>query len=162
MMGERILDPLRVESGEMETPGLGLLPAATTFEREKRTVRTGARVVAGAGPFALAAGHEISAYEIHMGSTIHGGQAMFELLGDGAGALDGCVDGTGAVMGSYLHGLFENAPLRHSLVRWLADRRGIDLPDGGDATIGRDAEYDRMAEALRSSLDLPALYGLLG
>jgi adenosylcobyric acid synthase len=160
MLGERILDPLRVESGEVEAAGLGLLPATTTFEREKRTVRVGARVVAASGPFARAAGEEISAYEIHMGTTIHGGQAAFELLGDGGGVLDGCVSDGGAVMGSYLHGLFENGSLRRALVRWLAERRGIDLPEG-DSRIGRDAEYDRLAAALRGSLDQRALYGLL-
>ncbi|MBB6734335.1 cobyric acid synthase [Cohnella zeiphila] len=39
MMGQRLLDPDGVESERPLTPGLGLLPLSTRFEREKRTVR---------------------------------------------------------------------------------------------------------------------------
>jgi len=59
MLGNRILDPEGVESGQVETAGLGLLPATTTFAAGKRTTRVAARVLAGDGPFAMARGEEI-------------------------------------------------------------------------------------------------------
>ena len=90
MMGETILDPEQVESSVVETAGLSLLPATTTFTADKRTVRVRATVLGSAGPFASACGQEISAYEIHMGTTVHGGEAAFQLS-------DGERDTTGPV-----------------------------------------------------------------
>lgn len=186
MMGERILDPLGVESAELETPGLGLLPATTTFEREKRTVRVQARILSGAHPFASAAGETISAYEIHMGRTEHSGSRVFELSEGGkegemergrettgpsltpsvprslTHSQDGCAVASGALMGTYLHGLFENGCVRRSLVDWLVARRGLPSLLWSDAVARRDAEYDRLAGALRESLDIEALYRIIG
>ncbi|MCL4531949.1 MAG: cobyric acid synthase [Actinobacteria bacterium] len=85
MMGETILDPEQVESPVVETAGMGLLPAITTFVDDKRTVRVSAVVLGGTGPFAAAAGQEISAYEIHMGTTVHRGEPAFQLSEWGTG-----------------------------------------------------------------------------
>jgi adenosylcobyric acid synthase len=136
----------------------------TTFASEKRTVRVCATVLDRAGFFASAAGEEISAYEIHMGSTVHRGEAAFR-LGDGGwgiGDRDGCVVAGGALMGTYLHGLFENRCIRAALVNWMVERRGLPPFKWEETVRRRDADYDRLAEALRSSLDLPALYRIAG
>ena len=162
MMGQRILDPHAVESAEPETVGLGLLPVTTTFLTTKRTVRTAAKVLASSGPFALAAGEVIAAYEIHMGTTVRGGEPLFELR-DGDGTVqEGCIVGDGLIMGSYLHGLFENRCLRRSLVRWLAERRGLELQSEDEPVPSRESEYDRLADCLRRHLDLPAIYKMIG
>lgn len=162
MMGERILDPQEIESPVPETVGLGLLPTTTTFAPTKRTVRVSARVSATSGPFALAAGEEIAAYEIHMGSTAHSGEPAFQLLENGRALPDGCVTRDGLATGSYLHGLFENEILRRALVKWLAERRGLPAPPTEGVVASRQAEYDRLAESLRRHLDLPALFGIVG
>lgn len=159
MMGERILDPEGVESQERETAGLGLLLCTTSFVTGKRTVKVKATVSSSEGPFGGAVGEEISAYEIHMGATQRSRTALFRLDG---GVEEGCLAGQGAMLGTYLHGLFENRCLRRSLVDWLLERRG--LPPAGEQgpELSRDAEYDRLAEALRSSLDVAALYRIIG
>ncbi|HEX2987175.1 MAG TPA: cobyric acid synthase [Chloroflexota bacterium] len=162
MMGERILDPNGMESGQRETAGLGLLPATTTFATEKRTVRVRARVEATDGPFASARGATIDAYEIHMGSTLHRGETVFSLLGGGVPVPDGCIAANGLLMGSYLHGLFENESLRRALVDWLVERRGLSPLQHVQSVASRDSEYDRLAETLRQSLDLPALRRIIG
>ncbi len=161
MLGERILDPEGVESAQQETAGLGLLPAVTTFAAQKRTVKVRARVLPATGPFGQAAGEEISAYEIHMGATKQAGEPMFQLQEGGETVRDGCVAESGLVMGSYLHGLFENESLRRSLVNWLAERRGIPVPRGDGAVAGREAEYDRLADTLRRHIDLEALLRIM-
>ncbi len=61
MLGDRILDPDRVESARVETAGFGLLPLVTSFSRDK-TLR---RVRALHRP----TGIEVSGYEIHHGET---------------------------------------------------------------------------------------------
>ncbi|MHB0868718.1 MAG: cobyric acid synthase [Chloroflexota bacterium] len=162
MLGERILDPEGVESAERETAGLGLLPAVTTFASEKRTVKVRARASSTSGPFARAAGRGIEAYEIHMGSTRHQGTAAFELLENGQPVREGCVAPNGLVMGSYLHGLFENEPIRRALVEWLAERRGVPPLRQEGVVAGREAEYDRLADTLRRHLDLERLLEIAG
>jgi adenosylcobyric acid synthase len=79
-------------------------------------------------------------------------------LGGGGGA-DGAISADGLVAGTYVHGLLHNAGLRRALLAALAQRRGI-LWQGGDAPP--EDPYDRLADALAASLDLPRLYALCG
>ncbi len=65
-------------------------------------------------------------------------------------------------MGTYLHGLFENAALRRALVGWLVARRGLPPMQWEEIAGRREAGYDRLAAALRASLDLPALRRIIG
>lgn len=161
MLGETILDPAGVESPDPKVDGLGLLPAVTTFSKTKRTVRVTARVAAKAGPFGRGADACLEAYEIHMGTTLHRGEPAFLVRERDEYIPDGCISPDGLVVGSYLHGLFENPPLRSSLISWLAERRGITLPSSADEVAGREAEYDRLAATLRRHLDVAAIMRIL-
>lgn len=85
MLGERLLDPEAVESGQAEGAGLGLLPLATTFQPEKRTVRVnGTAAVSPA--FGNAVDLPVTGYEIHMGTTAFTGPAHspFRIRTEGA------------------------------------------------------------------------------
>ena len=73
-------------------------------------------------------------------------------LGEAVEDVDGGVDAGGVVAGTYIHGLFANVGLRRAMLDWLARRKGLTLSYGEDAT--REAAYDRLAEVVRSSLDM--------
>jgi adenosylcobyric acid synthase len=143
--------------------GLGLLPVETTFAPEKTTVQVRGRVMASDGPIGGAVGTDVTAYEIHMG---HSGvldesfSAAFVLDG---GRPDGL--GHGNVLGTYLHGLFDNAPVRRALLAWAAKRKGL-APEALEhlpsAELDADAEFDRLAGVLRESLDFKALRRIAG
>ncbi len=68
-------------------------------------------------------------------------------------ALDGAVAAGGAVVGTMIHGLFENDRLRSRLVAALRGKKG--LPEFGPAPApwSKDAEYDRVADAIGASID---------
>ena len=162
LLGERILDPHGVESPAPETPGLGLLPVETTFALEKRARQVRARVTARHGPLAGATGADISAYEIHMGHSRAAPGAPEEQMSafsvaDGDTAYpDGCLSDSGTIMGTYLHGLFQDQPVRHAFIAWLAHQKGA-VPQL--YSVGsRDEQYDRLAELLQSHLDIPDLF----
>lgn len=164
MLGRALRDPLRVESAAAETAGLALLPATTTFAAEKATHRVTARVTGDRGLLAGAAGLAIAGYEIHMGQTAHEGSPVVELRsrsGRETRAADGAMDPTGWICGTYLHGLFHNEALRRRILANLAARKGLVLPEAGRGW-DREAEYDRLAGAVRASLDLALVYRLIG
>jgi adenosylcobyric acid synthase len=161
MLGERLSDPMAVESDVRDTPGLGLLAAETTFLPEKRTRRVRARPSEAAGCFSMLTETSLPAYEIHMGTTAGRLSTLFRVAADGeAEHDDGCCSADGLVSGTYLHGLFEAEGVRASLIAWLAARRGLQLPAARAAST-REAEYDRLAAMARAELDAGSLARLL-
>ena len=165
MLGERLLDPDSVESRIAETPGLGLLPATTTFHPDKATHQVTARVAGSDGLLAGCSGAEVVAYEIHMGVTsavdCSSPFVVQEQSGQRVDYRDGAVDAEGLTLGTYLHGLFHNREVRRSMLACAGARRGLSLPTGqGD--IEPNAEYDKLAALVREHLDMGLIYGLTG
>ena len=163
MLGERILDPDRVESSSTETQGLELLPIATTFAATKTTHQVRGKVAAATGLLAGCDTGVITGYEIHMGQTYGKSRAPFSITersGSAINSPDGAIDADGLTMGTYMHGLFHNHSLRHALLMNLAKRKGIPLEGG--AILDLDAEYDKLAELVRRSVDMNAIYEMTG
>ena len=125
MLGRSIRDPGGIESLTRVAPGLGLIQATTELTREKRT-----RTVTATTP----RGVTFDGYEIHLGVTsLDSGDEMtpFARLGDGS--LDGFC-GT-RVVGTYLHGSFENPAV-------CAEVFGVVAP----LVISKAAQYQRFGE----------------
>lgn len=165
MLGERIVDPERVESDDPEVAGLGLLPLATTFAASKQTVRSRGTVLAAPGLFAAASGQTVRGYEIHMGQTtpLQELQPLLHLEEQGSSSVpnwDGAISVDGWVAGTYMHGLFDNDGLRHAVLATLAERRGITR--SATHSFSREAAYERLAAAVRASLDIAQLYRIIG
>ncbi len=167
MLGRVIEDPEGVESQEKSVEGLGLLPLRTRFEREKVTARVRARALApsfltsGLGP-----GEEVEAYEIRMGrlEPEPAVAAPFEVVarnGTACRSPDGAVGRGGAVVGTLLHGLFENPGIRAGLLAWLRRRRGWEEEVYRGPAPDRDAAYDRLAAVVEASLDMEAVERLV-
>ncbi len=160
MLGKTLHDPLGVESTAGETAGLGLLPTVTTFAPEKTTLRVRARVEAGAGLFAGARGHEVEAYEMHMGVTrLCGSDRLFTVTRRNAAATDepdGAMNARGTVAGTYLHGLFSNDGLRRALLIHLAERKRL-APDPRWGTAAGGDRYDHLADIVGGALNLALL-----
>jgi adenosylcobyric acid synthase len=55
------------------------------------------------------------------------------------------------VLGTILHGLFENDGLRRDLLRALGERRGFPAGERGELP-SRQAEYDRLEAAFRGAV----------
>jgi adenosylcobyric acid synthase len=161
MLGHAIVDAVGAEtaSGEQDT-GLGLLPVQTEFARVKATHQVQARVLAGSG-----AGMEVIGYEIHMGysfPTVENSRPLLQLWqrgGEAADDLDGVIDESGRVWGTYVHGIFDNTEFRRG---WLRSLGWTALEDARDLTAIRQASYDRLATAVRASLDMEAVRRMVG
>jgi adenosylcobyric acid synthase len=168
MLGEQIEDPHRVESDEVSVRGLGLLPIVTRFAKTKLTAQVRARVEATSIlGIADSGADEISAYEIHMGNLerVVGTAAPFRIVernGASADTLDGAMNPAGTVVGTMLHGIFENDALRGAFLGGLRRRKGLTAGSETRQVASREAEYDRLAAAVAASLDLTALRKIAG
>lgn len=166
MLGEVIEDPAGVESPHALVPGLGLLPLRTRFGREKQTAQIEALPASECFlTHGLPAAHRLRGYEIHMGQTEPTRECApaFRLASRGGvtvNARDGAVGFHGAVAGTMLHGILEDDGLRNAMLRALHERRG--LAHLTTALPSREAEYDRLAAAVRKAIDLPALDAIIG
>ena len=163
MLGQRILDPERVESDSSETHGLGLLRVKTVFESRKATCQVKADIVSERGLMAGSQGSSISGYEIHMGRTSGSDSAPFRIRkrsGRPADAPEGALDSEGLTLGTYLHGLFHNHAFRRTLLLHLAAGKNIALPAG--AVLDMEREYDRLADLVRRHLDMDLVHRIAG
>ena len=168
MLGTKVSDPDHIESSITELDGLGLLPLSTVFQGTKETHRIAGRVVEATGLLADASGMRVSGYEIHMGRTVGEGFAAPFRIEDRADApvteadcMEGAMDSSGSVLGTYIHGLFHNGGLRDAMLRELARRKGVTLPDSS-SELDMDREFDKLADWVRSSIDMDLVYRISG
>jgi len=150
MLGRSIADA--VEAGrEHPVEGLGWLPADTVFEASKVTRQRRGRV----------GEHRVSGYQIHHGRTTAPPSTSWITLDDAYGcAAEGAV--SGAVMGTSLHGLFEEDGFRTAFLTQVAARRGKRWTGSGlSFAAAREAQIDRLADMLEAHLDLGAVEALL-
>ncbi|MCL2896841.1 cobyric acid synthase [Brenneria tiliae] len=167
MLGRRIIDG--VESDVAQMDGLGLLDVTTEFAVEKVTTRVSGRCGdALPGIFSAGAGKALSGYEIHMGASRLGdGARPFARLtlsnGRSVDYSDGAVNEDGSVIGSYLHGLFDNGEFTRTLLDALRRRKGI-APFAGEAfdyARHKQRQFDILAAAMREHIDIEAIYGFM-
>jgi adenosylcobyric acid synthase len=88
---------------------------------------------------------------------------VFQILSRGGqevADVDGAVGPFGSVEGTYLHGVFGNPVVRRALLRYLARRRTL----SSDPRWGAMASdpYERLADLVGPSLDMPAVARLVG
>jgi adenosylcobyric acid synthase len=164
MLGRSLHDPDGVESAEGSALGLGLLDVVTTFAPEKATTQVKARVVADRGLLEGMKGQELMGYEIHMGQTrCDGDMSAFHICETPQGRVDysdGMLNAQGTVLGTYMHGLFHNPDFRQTLLNSL--RRDHGLPERrGNTVVAKEKQYDKLAELVRHSLDIAAIYKIV-
>jgi adenosylcobyric acid synthase len=144
MLGERVTNAAVEGTGEREAvDGVGLLPVETEFSRRKR-VREVSLEVAGTGPIEGATG-PVSGYEIHMGRTEHAAPIDAPLEEHSAA--------TESVLGTYLHGLFENESVRDAFLDAVFQSAGRRRPE---STREGQTPYADAAE-LVGGIDLSGL-----
>ncbi|MFB6112492.1 MAG: cobyric acid synthase [Halodesulfurarchaeum sp.] len=155
MLGKRIENADREGTADRSrVEGFGLLPVLTRFEGEKRVCRTTV-TVEGTGPIDGASGRA-SGYEIHVGETTNPASLPRPLGPQSVG--------TDSILGTYLHGLFENRSVRRAFVETVYRRAGRPEPyrnDGlGPAAERGVEEAIDAAAALVSRIDWSVVPGL--
>ncbi len=184
MLGEELADPEGAE-GEpgRRIAGMGLLPTATVFRREKTRRQVTGSFGQVEGVFSSLSGKCLSGYEIHMGETticremgaadtarmVKGRMEICRpfayLMEQGKDLKAVRADGwsRGNIYGSYVHGIFDHEGIAGDIIRALRKKKGLTEESAGafDYPAYREEQYDRLARVLRESLDLERIYRIL-
>lgn len=150
MLGTKISDPEQVEAaGVTEIVGMGLLPMDTVFLGEKVQTQTCGVLNGIEGLLSVLNGMSYEGYEIHMGRR-EGGEAppLF---------------GMDNVYGSYVHGIFDAPGITDAILTALCKQKNLDASLLGqfDWKEYKERQYDKLADVLRSGLDMEFIYRIL-
>ncbi len=152
MLGLAVHDPLGIEGESGSSVGLGLLELSTTLGSEKQLRNVSGTLSLEAAP--------VAGYEIHAGVST--GAALnnpaLQLEHDGVAFPDGAISLDGQILATYLHGLFESTPAADALLRWA----GLCCVVTPDYQARREADIERLADAVQSHLDKATLQKLFG
>ena len=145
MLGEALIDTHGIDGN---AAGLGLLPVVTQFAADKTVQRTSAKFGELRGSWSGLSGVQVSGYEIHHGQTqahaamAAAGQVAHEVMPGLAWQNE-----AGNVMGSYLHGLFEDPAVLQALF--------------GAQTPTLETVFEGLADYLDQHMSAEVLHGLI-
>lgn len=165
MLGMELSDPFNVESGGTMA-GMGLLPTKTVFEKEKVRTKVSGNFNEVSGILAELSYVEFEGYEIHMGQTTYDFNeeeltTIDNVNGEDIIKNDGLYKDN--VYGSYIHGIFDKEEVSKAIVESLCIHKGIDYSSISTVDIEKykEEQYDKLAEGIRNSLDMKAIYKIL-
>ena len=151
MLGNSIADPDHAEEGG-EMRGMELLPIDTILLPQKTLKQVEGKLNDVDGIFAGLSGQDYTGYEIHMGDTVSDqGEQLPQLVH------------SGMVYGTYIHSIFDKGGIVSEIAKTLAKNKGIDLEaeNAIDYAELKEREYDKLADVIRSSMDMDAIYAML-
>lgn len=166
MLGQTIEDAAGVETGDREVAnGLALLPIRTSLRSDKITRRAAGSLIA---PLLsrMSIGTTVKGYEIHLGQTeyLDDARPLIKLVREAHSEtiLDGALSEDGRVFGTYLHGIFDDDAFRHAFIAGARSHCGLNEPLRlASIAAERDTRISRLAETIRSSVDMSLIYRML-
>ena len=163
MLGRTLRDPLHTESRLTQAEGLGLLDFDVTFREGKTTVQASGEIDCNGGWLRALNGLRVDGYEIHSGENAFGADCVPFLRLNGRDEADGVANRQGNVLGTYLHGIFDNGAFWRALVDRVREQKGLARGMGAPMTMAeyREREFDRLAGIVRQNLDMDAVYTIL-
>jgi len=167
MLGNRILNPHRLETGVEFAKGLEFLDIETVFHFEKNTCQVETRILDEAIVPGLV-GLSLAGYEIHVGQTTtttpwlarsvgptETGPAANMSISSSSAKTDGSHSLDGRVWGCYLHGLFLNDTFRSAWLRKLSGNKTLPRPLSAHEHVRKS--LDRLADQFEAHIDFELL-----
>ena len=173
MMGQKIMDPEKIESDLKEISGLGLLDIETVMKSDKTTTQYKNTVKNVSGILTGTEGMEIKGYEIHQGYSYPVNEKNEEnnnsenILKNDTACLFGDEKLKGAVKdniaGTYIHGIFDNSEFTSHFLNEVRKLKGLDrIDENFSYSDYKNREYDKLAEVLRENIDIKKIYEIMG
>ena len=155
MLGDSIDDPDSVEEGGF-IRGMELLNISTVLNKQKIRSQVKGKLQDVDGIFLGLCGLSYEGYEIHMGRSYHT-RTKQDITAPVVVSED-----AHNIYGTYIHGIFDRGEIASAIIRQLAMIKGVSL-DGTmeDYRSLKEKQYDKLADTLRSYLDMEEIYGML-
>ncbi len=169
ILGRTLKDPNHTESSVAETNGLGLLGIDTEFAVEKTTTQVDGVINSQIdGEFSVIGGMEIKGYEIHMGQSERDADVkpfvqIQTRLGENVDVWDGAINSSGNVMGTYIHGVFDDVQFCRSYLNAIRKSKGLDALESNVDSFDafKENEYNKLANIMRDHLDMDQIYKII-
>ena len=168
MLGTAIYDPHHMEGDIVESEGLGLVNSTTTMKNQKTTHQVTFDVENLHFLNGTFSGSELVGYEIHMGDTKPNDDTVkrcFTITKRSETPItvvDGFIDGRHQVMGTYIHGVFDNDEFRRFIINQLRLRKGLEeTPVVFHYFEHKNKAYNRLADIVEEHLDMDYIMTLL-
>lgn len=150
ILGQKVKDPYGIEGEIKEVPGLGLLNIETIMNREKKTTQFKESLKFGGDIFENLE-LEVEGYEIHQGETkvLNSKEKLIAY-------------GENRVLGTYIHGIFDNTEFRKKLLNSIRSYKGLEeKKESFDYKKHREKELDKLSDILKENLDIERIYKIL-
>ncbi|MER2058896.1 MAG: cobyric acid synthase [Niallia sp.] len=160
MLCTALKDPYGADTGSRgeEIEGIGLIPARTTFEKKKETIRVEGRY----HPSTMLAAERIEGYEIHLGKTEYASldeRCPFLLLSNRRE--EGYYREDGRLIGTYMHHLFYNDGFRHTWLNQIRLQKGTEQRERLFIQAQKDERFDSLADEMKKHLDWERILDIL-
>ncbi|MBE6054825.1 MAG: cobyric acid synthase [Clostridium sartagoforme] len=160
MLGDIVDDSLGVEGDKRTEKGFGLLPIRTIFNKDKITKQSSGKIISNI--IGELNNIKVYGYEIHNGKTeIINKNNIFIKLNNGEVA--GAINNKGNVLGTYLHGVFEQGDFLKVFINSLLIKNEI-IKDYDEITSYTDhklREFDKLSEILQENIDIEKVEEIL-
>ncbi|MCM3728480.1 cobyric acid synthase [Neobacillus cucumis] len=154
MLGDKIEDPLAIESLHQEIDALQLLPIETTITKEKTTILSNGML------HLFGKNFHVTGYEIHMGETLTTGMSKGLIFTNEK--WDGCHSSDETIIGTYFHGIFHNDEFREELLNQIRRKKGLEpIHNRPSFNQLREEAFDRLAEHVREHVKLDVIEQLM-
>jgi len=145
MLGNLIEDPDGVEGEKGNSVGLGLLDTTTLLARDKTLTNTQGDLTLNGKTIS------VKGYEIHVGQTVVNEQSPIVLSN---GTKDGALSDCNQILGTYLHGIFDNSDSMSLICEWAGAKDVAQI----DHEQLKEQGINRIADAIEKHLDLGLLW----
>jgi len=149
MLGHAVHDPDGTESAAGTSVGLGHLNIETLLKGEKQLRNVTGAWLSPEGDI------QVTGYEIHVGQTT-GSDLAQPLMTLNTGA-DGAKNSEDTVIGSYVHGLFDEPRLLALLLNWA----GLQASTAFDYPALRASEIERLADEVEVELPMERIFNIM-
>ena len=147
MLGQSIHDPDGTEGKAGSTQTFNLFNMHTTLNSAKQLKQRKSRLFLDQAP--------VTGYEIHSG--ISTGPALDNPAIKENAYTDGAVSSDQQIIGTYLHGLFDEQSACNALLKWA----GLKTPNSINYKQLRENEIDRLADAIEEHIDVEKIIKLI-
>ena len=109
----------------------------------------------------------MSGYEIHMGETelLNGASPFLKIIersGKKVNLDDGTISKDGNVIGTYVHGIFDNDEFRLELINCLRRKKDLSpIQHENLSKVDKERQYDKLADLFRKHINMDLIYGLI-